>query len=291
MTPSAGQSAIPAADQVLKFISETSFLPPAFEIIPKLLLLLDDPEGNSEALADLIHVDPGLTANVLQISNSAVHAGAARTETLNQAIMRLGLREIYKMVMKIVASPLLTSSHEPALTRLDLWQHSLASAVAAQILATEKGEDAEIAYTSALLHDIGKLVMAHALGSAYVDLVERCKKDGSVLFESERAEFKMDHAQAGGRLLKRWNFPPAVVAAVAHHHSPLAAPKQEARLASTLYLANILAYRIRRGYGFPLYAAQPDPAALRVLDLDAGELSSLQADVSAHFEQEQARLR
>lgn len=291
MTPSQGQSSTLAADQVQKFITEASFLPPAFEIIPKLLLLLDDPEGNSEALADLIHIDPGLTANVLQISNSAVHAGAARTETLNQAIMRLGLREIYRMVMKIVASPLLTSTQQPGLARLDLWQHSLATAVAAQILATEKGDDPEIAYTSALLHDVGKLVMAQALGKSYVEAVERSSQEKNVLFELERAEFKIDHAQAGGRLLKRWNFPPSVIGAVTHHHSPTSAPKPQARLAATLYAANILAYRIGRGYGFPLYAADPDPAALRLLDLEVRQLQELQEDVRGHLDQEQARLR
>ena len=56
-------------------IDDLSFFPPAFELIPRLLLLLDDPESNCEDLADVIRIDPGLT-NVLRISHSVSYGGA-----------------------------------------------------------------------------------------------------------------------------------------------------------------------------------------------------------------------
>ena len=54
-----------------EIVSSTDFLPPAFELIPQLLALVDDPDSDSEALADLIRIDPGLTADILRIANSA----------------------------------------------------------------------------------------------------------------------------------------------------------------------------------------------------------------------------
>src|SRR4051812_38552686 len=42
-------------------LSMASFLPPSFELVPRLLLLLDDPEVSGDDLADVIRVDPGLT--------------------------------------------------------------------------------------------------------------------------------------------------------------------------------------------------------------------------------------
>src|SRR5258706_15536746 len=83
----------------------TDFLPPAFELIPRLLVLLDDPEVNSDTLANIIHADAGLTTNVLHAANNAAFAGSCRTESLPQAIIRLGLREIYRLITTIITSP------------------------------------------------------------------------------------------------------------------------------------------------------------------------------------------
>jgi HD-like signal output (HDOD) protein len=45
-----------------------------------------------------------------------------------------------------------------------------------------------------------------------------------------------DHAEIGGALLWRWNFPRTVVDAVALHHSP---ERSVSKLASVLYLAEV----------------------------------------------------
>src|SRR5690348_14946818 len=86
-------------------IASFSFLPPAFELLPRLLLLLDDGEANCEDFAEMIRIDPGLTANVLRMSQSALFGGAQRIGSLSEAIMRLGVREVYRLVMEIVTSP------------------------------------------------------------------------------------------------------------------------------------------------------------------------------------------
>src|SRR5688500_4873620 len=70
--------------QLDALIAETRFLPAAFELLPRLLLLLDDPEANCEDLAEVIRVDPGLTANLLKISNSVSFGGARRTSSLSE---------------------------------------------------------------------------------------------------------------------------------------------------------------------------------------------------------------
>lgn len=49
-------------------------VPPSFELIPKLLLLLDDERADCQVLADVIRVDAGLTADILRVANSAFYA-------------------------------------------------------------------------------------------------------------------------------------------------------------------------------------------------------------------------
>src|SRR4051794_31781167 len=74
------------------------FLPPALDIVPPLLRFLGDEEKNGEMLAELIRLDPGLTTDVLRVANSAAFAGAVRMESLKSAVLRLGLRELYRIV-------------------------------------------------------------------------------------------------------------------------------------------------------------------------------------------------
>ena len=82
---------IRAADAI---IASPNFLPATFELIPRLLLLLDEPEPNFDGVAELIRIDPALTADMLRISNSALLGGARRTESISEAISRIGLREV-----------------------------------------------------------------------------------------------------------------------------------------------------------------------------------------------------
>src|SRR4030095_6173977 len=76
------------------------FLPPALDIVPQLLRFLRDEEKDGEMLAELIRLDPGLTADVLRVANSAAFAGAVRMENLKAAVLRLGLREVFPLVSR-----------------------------------------------------------------------------------------------------------------------------------------------------------------------------------------------
>lgn len=270
---------------------QTPFLPPAFEIIPRLLLLLDDPDVNSEELADVIRVDPGLTADLLQTANSAYAAGGVRVETLRDALVRLGLREVYRIVMKIVASPVLMGSENKLLHRLDLWKHSLATAIGAQLLARQSDiEDTEVAFTAGLLHDLGKVMLAHQFGDDYAKVVEHLNTDGpSALVLMEQAAFQTNHAAVGASLLQSWNFPETILNSIRYHHEPHRAPHPEQ--AALIYAANVVAYRIDEGYGYPPYATDPDPATLQSIKMDFEKLQEFEGTVRAGLEKERARFR
>lgn len=270
-----------------QFVADTQFLPPAFQLLPRLLELLEDPEANSEEIAEIIRLDPGLTANVLRVCNSARYAGAYRVETLQEAVMRLGLREVYRVVAGIVSSPVIAQAKEALDPSLgDIWNHALACASAGHILAGEKGDDPEIAFTAGLLHDIGKVLIMHAGAAEYTDLLKEAGEKGLSPLELEKARFRMNHAEVGALLLKRWNFPPSITAAVQFHHKPSAA-KEHARIAAYTQLADSLARRIGHPYGPPEPEA-PDAASLELLDLTEPELLSLQYQVLHSYEKEKA---
>ena len=270
----------------------SSFLPPAFELIPRLLLLLDDPDVNSDAIADVIRLDPGITADLLHASNSAFSGGSARIETVRDALLQLGLRQVCRIVLRIIISPVLSDPRHEAVQRLDLWKHSLACAIGAQLIARKaRSTDPELAFTTGLLHDIGKIRLALTYGHDYLALVEQAKRENEALFLLERESLQNDHAQAGGRLLQEWNFPESIAAAIEAHHDPARSRPQAGSLAAIAAVANILAYRISHGYGFPPYAVDPEPALLAEVSLESDSLPDLGAELEQALEQEQARFR
>jgi putative nucleotidyltransferase with HDIG domain len=261
------------------------FLPPAFELIPRLLLLLDDPEANSEALARVIRVDPGLTAEVLKLANAVQFAGVHRTETLQDAIMRVGLREVYRTVLKVVAAPILENT-QASVARLDLWTHSLCVAVAAQTMAQHTGDDPEVAFTAGLLHDLGKAIFAQTAGSEYVSLIEQSRNGSDWLWMAEQKSLGIHHAEAGSRLLADWNIAERVVSAVAWHHEPTGCPRQHRRMTALTHLGNAMAYRLGHGYGFPTYAADPEAACFHVLGMRPQDLDGLEERIALGLSRE-----
>lgn len=269
----------------------TDFLPPAFELIPRLLVLLDDAETNSDTLAEIIRADAGLTTDILRAANSSIHAGSCKTESLQQAIVRLGLREIYRLLTTIITSPGIMNLDAFGFQRVDLWQHSVACGTAAQILARNfSDQDPEVAYTAALLHDIGKLVMAQVAKADYLAVIDACEAANRPHFRAELQSFECEHATIGSMLLKRWRFPDNIVAAVKFHHSPTQAPDEAKRLASLIVASNILAYRLGLGTGYPDYAIQPAPDLLEPLGIEFSDLAEYENEILTTFRREQDRL-
>jgi putative nucleotidyltransferase with HDIG domain len=269
--------------QVDDYIANADFLPPAFQLLPRLLLLLEDFESNADAVADLIRVDPGLTADILRVCNSAKFSAGYRAENIQQAILRIGFQEVQRIILTVIASPVL---QDPRATygngEADLWNHSLAAAVASQSLASLAGVDQDLAFTASLLHDIGKVVLAHAAPAQSAAAREAAREKSQPLFQAEQELLKTDHAATGARLLQRWGFPKNMVVSIRHHHQPAGA-KEEIRLAACLCLANVLSHRIENHVFFPEYVLFPDARALKELGLTEPLLRELVPEAQENF--------
>ena len=232
-------------------VQQIAHLPPAFELLPRLLLLLSEEDSDCEALAHLIRLDAGLTADLVRASNSAIYGGRYRSVTVQDAIIRLGMREVFKIAVKLIASPALEGVYSGPIARLDLWQHSLAVAVGSQVIASRTNYDTEVAFTAGLLHDIGKTVLAQKHGAIYIHLLDECKLDNRAIREAEVRRFNADHASIGADLLEEWNFPEKIVNSLRDHHDQMFNRGSD-RLTAITNVANSLAYRLGFGCGFPV---------------------------------------
>jgi putative nucleotidyltransferase with HDIG domain len=142
----------------------------------------------------------------------------------------------------------------------------VAAAVAAQLIARKLGDEESPVFTATLLHDIGKIILAQAMDDVYARLFREAEINQISLVEAEKKLLGVDHAAVGGQLLERWKFPHSIVMAVTCHHSPAAAEGHQ-RLASYVYLGNMIAYFMGYGYGHLAFALRGRGEALAALGL------------------------
>ena len=249
------------------YIKNVRYLPPAPRVVPDLMKLLNQENVDSSRVVRMVSLDPSLTANVLRLCNSAYFAAATPTTDLQEAVTRLGFRQVYQLVTAATGAKLLTTpSKGYGMDPGELWKHSVAAAIAAQLMARKLHEDENQVFTAALLHDIGKVILSQAVEDSYDKIFREAEIHQISILECEKKVLGVNHAEVGGRLLEKWKFPNNVIAAVAHHHSPRGA-RQHERLASFVYLGNMIAYFMGHGFGHIAFAMRGREEALSILGL------------------------
>jgi putative nucleotidyltransferase with HDIG domain len=269
------------------YINKVKHLPPAPVVLPQLLPLLNQPDIDCSRVAEVITYDQSLTAAVIQTCNSAYFAGRSPVEDIQEAIQRLGFREVYQIVLAVSGARVLGPAQKGyGIAEGELWRHAVCTAVAAQLMAEDKGENTSVVFTAALMHDVGKLVLAGALESIYAKVVEETELNQYSLLETEKKLLGVQHAEVGGRLLARWKFPANLVSAVWFHHQPEAAKPHE-RLASYVYLGNMIAHFMGYGFGHQAFALRGRAEALEILGLTADDLARYMMKTLEKFEEVQ----
>jgi len=160
----------------------------------------------------------------------------------------------------------------------------VAVAVSASVVAEDGGQARAEAFTAGLLHDIGKLVLASAEGERYARIIQRAKDEQMPLIDLERAAFVIDHAELGGELMRRWNLPLEIVAAV-HYHHDLEGAAPHKQLTAAVQIGDMIAHQI---FAESLAATDiliPSDAALETLRLSPADVPRLLAAGQAALEQ------
>lgn len=217
-------------------------LPSPPQTLLKLLRLCQSDEAGIQELAQLITLDPALTAKVLAVAHSAAyHQAEASPLSLLQACSRLGTECIKVLALADMVRQTFNAFTLPA--PLDLrtfWKHSLTVACIAKELATKLGAgSAEEAYLAGLLHDIGRLALLVTVPlpsqALFADL------DDDTLVPKEQQLLGMSHTEAGAWLLRRWHLSDAVAESVLRHHEAAPDPTGTHALTRLIHLAHRLA--------------------------------------------------
>ncbi|MBI5851134.1 MAG: HDOD domain-containing protein [Planctomycetes bacterium] len=243
-------------------------MPPLPEVAVQVLALVQDPDFAIEDIVSIVRTDPTLTARLLKLCNSSIYSLASTLTDIRDAVGRLGTRNVVRVVVASCSTHYFadSASRPRALDPHTIWRHALACGVASEVLSERLDvSDPGTAFTSGVLHDIGKVALSQQLGE---DLVPTSPLPGEGLVAYERRVFGADHASVAGLVLDRWPVPAEVRRAIVDHHEAhklLADPP----LTAIVHVADLMV--LRAGVGAPADGLELEylPEALRLLGLDA----------------------
>ncbi len=221
-----------------ELVKNTKALPPAPEILPKLVAIMQNYDTDSSEIVSLINTDPSTVTGVLKLANSSLYASSNPITELSEAVSLLGIREVYRIVTAVTGNSFLDgelSSME--IPKGGLWTHSLAVALIMEIIAEDCSDLTGLPYTLGLLHDIGKLAIHHACGDRYIEIFQEIETEQVPINRAESRKLGFDHAQVGAKMLEEWNFPKEVYIPVLHQFTPDEALEFK-ELAGALQVAN-----------------------------------------------------
>jgi HD-like signal output (HDOD) protein len=235
-----------------KLLTQCHKLPAVPELYSQITAELSSPHGSIDVVAHFIAKDPIITAKVLQVVNSAIFALDHEVSDPAEAVMFLGLGRVHSLVLLAGAFTQFENVACPGFSPDRIWNHSLQVATLAQIIAleeTNKSKIAEAAFTSGLMHDMGKLILAANVPvmCAVIDQLHQGKK--LTQRESELQVLGTTHAELAACLLGTWGLPLPVLEAVAWHHCPSRSRDTGFTPLTAVHAANVFAYEMGCGPG------------------------------------------
>jgi len=224
-----------------ELVRDLGHFPSSPVVLPALMAQLSDDTVELSEVVDLIKLDAGIAARILQVANSAYYVRSGRCDFIAEAVHRIGFLRTYQLVSFASASRLLM---EPlttyGLSARELWRRSVSAAIAAEILAETCGLNPQLAYTAGLFHGIG--LLAIDTWARHREPAPRVRSSGYPMEMTgpEAVAFGFDNAAVAASLLRSWRFPEEIVEAVRWQFRPDAADAPNQRLACVLSVSRWL---------------------------------------------------
>jgi len=190
-------------------------VPPYPAVALKVEQLVKRDDYGLDELTKLVASDQVLAADALRCANSAFYSRGVAATTLNQAITRIGGKEMARLA---VASGLGAAARKPgplAAVKRRVWLDGLASAALAQELARARRMDPEEAFLAGLLHDFGRIVAI----ACVEELVERHAEARPRPLEYWLEVVDRYHVELGLVLAARWDLGAMISDVISLHHA------------------------------------------------------------------------
>ena len=204
-------------------VSEIKSLPSLPSIYQDLMHEMQGAQASLKKASRIVARDLGMVTKILQLVNSAFFGLRTHVSDPEQAVALLGFETIKSLVLSSQVFAQFDPARLPAFSLEELWRHAMLTATCARRIAKEAGASQQVideAFTAALLHDVGVLVLVANKPDDYRKVLELMRDRHMPDWAAERDIFGADHAHVGAYLLGIWGLSDGIVEAVAFHQHP-----------------------------------------------------------------------
>lgn len=191
--------------------------PPAIAL--RILEAVKQNNASYEELSKIIQVDPALTSKILQVANSSFYSMSCKISTIENALSVLGMTVTKNIALSFVISKEMTGSECGGFDFTYFWKRAVTSAVGAELLASLLRYKNDDLFVTALLQDIGMVVLHLCWPSEYRQILDEKRVAEASVFDLERKIFGFDHQVVGADLLAGWGLPTTISAMIRYHHT------------------------------------------------------------------------
>jgi HD-like signal output (HDOD) protein len=262
-----------------RFFASIPTLPSIPRVVQELIASLGNDDIDLGSLVAKVKQDQSLSARVLRLANSSHYGSSHKVGAIDDAVTLIGLNALRTLVIASGVSGAFASV--PGIDLKQFWKHSMLSAQIARNLGRRAHVNGEFAYTAALMHRIGQLLINTAYPSVAREIAEE-NKDLSVaeLAAIEHSHLGLDHCEISAELARRWHFPAAIQNALRWYARPLV--DDACPYAGIVHLAAQIAFGLETGKDDEAIVAALDATLLERLVLEdhdwAGEIEAAHSD-------------
>jgi HD-like signal output (HDOD) protein len=246
-------------DELRKILGNVE-LPSIPELVTTAIEQVSAPECDMQEVARTVGLDPGISARLLSVVNSAAFAPRNPIVGVGQAVTMFGKNRLESMLISLAVSNAVARTPVPGFDMDEFWTVAAwrASTAAALSRRVDRAQSA-INFSAALLQNIAvPLLVAHH--KRYPVVHDAWRAGAGELAELENKAFGWNHFQVAGWLFEEWGFPGSIRDAVNEAGTPtnglLQYPVVHAvsHMGSSAEVAEVIAATARRinvAFGIP----------------------------------------
>jgi putative nucleotidyltransferase with HDIG domain len=253
-------------------------------VYTRLLEVMNDPYSSAADVGAVIGDDPGLTARLLRLVNSAFYGYPSRIDSVKQGLSVVGTQQLHDLALATSVIGMFQDVPEDLVGMMTFWHHSLACGVCARVIATERREpNVERLFVAGLLHDIGRLMIYTKNPDGARAALEHARLNDELLHVAETKVMGYEHAKVGEALLQAWKLPASLREPVAYHHRPTLANTYPTETA-IVHVADIMAHAMLLGHSGERFVPPLVAAAWDRLELSASQVPNILNDAGQQYE-------
>jgi HD-like signal output (HDOD) protein/AmiR/NasT family two-component response regulator len=176
----------------------------------KVISLSSNDTSGAKQLSQVINADPTISAQILKIANSVFFASLnRRINSIHDAIVRIGFNETKRIVISMAVMNLFDQKmHNAGFDRIDYWYHCIGCAIIAERIARRNSIiNADEAFLSGLLHDLGILLMDEFFPSVLSHILNITTENTTDFIDEEKAAMGITHIDFTSNLFEHWKIP------------------------------------------------------------------------------------